>query len=351
MSKPRLSITWLAPKVGEASGGFRNIVRFCTYLGRFGHTVRLHVGPSRGFRHSRHVSDFLTARFWPPTYEVFLGYDAVAPCDALVVTYWKTAYVAYGHRACKAKFYFVQDFEPSFYPMGTDHLLAENTYRMGFFHVTSGPWCASLLRERYGARADHVRFPIDRSAYFPRRVLRGNKQQVLFFARPDMPRRCFELGIAALGLFHHQSPEVEIALFGSSQVHRARLPFPHRNVGLLPTLAALAQLYAQSDVGLVLSATNPSLVSFEMMACGCPVVDLDLPANAMTYGSRENAWLVDPSPQGICEGLCLMLEDHALRERIAQNGLAFSRTLPTEEEAAKRLEDILLGELRKEIGI
>ena len=37
--------------------------------------------------------------------------------------------------------YFVQDFEPLFYPMGSDYLLAENTYRKGLYHITTGAWC------------------------------------------------------------------------------------------------------------------------------------------------------------------------------------------------------------------
>ena len=46
------------------------------------------------------------------------------------------------------------------------------------------------------------------------------------------------------------------------------------NYALLPTIKDLADLYRESTIGMVFSTTNPSLVPYEMMACGLPVIDL-----------------------------------------------------------------------------
>jgi hypothetical protein len=40
--------------------------------------------------------------------------------------------------------------------------------RAGFHCVTLGPWLAKLLREQYGATADHFDFAVDRRIYSPR---------------------------------------------------------------------------------------------------------------------------------------------------------------------------------------
>ena len=336
------TITWLAPKLMKGGGGYRNIIRMCTFLAKFGHTVRLHVGSSDEYGSSREAADLLSRQFWPVDYEIVCGYESIAPCDALVATTWKTAYVVVQNQHCCKKFYFVQDFENLFYPVGTLHLLAEWSYRLGLSHITSGPWLADVLREKYGAQADAVGFPLDRDVYHQRSVDRAGKRSVAFFAKPEMPRRCYELGLAALALFHQQRPDVEIILFGSQKMNSHEIEFPHKKLRLLPNLHSLAQLYSRVDVGMAFSTTNPSLVPFEMMACGCPVLDLDLPANTMMYGSRDNALFVVPMPSSIANGLCLLIDDVNLRTQIAKSGMDFVSSFPTEEKVARQLESIIL---------
>ena len=61
---------------------------------------------------------------------IFLPDFVVA--DAAVATLSTTAYSIIRLRHVKARFYFVQDYEPLFYPAGTSYGLAEATYRLGF---------------------------------------------------------------------------------------------------------------------------------------------------------------------------------------------------------------------------
>ena len=74
----------------------------------------------------------------------------------------------------------------------------------------------------------------------------------------------------ALDLFAECHPEVDIHLFG---LEGKRLPFAAINHGL-QTPEQLNELYNRCIAGLVLSATNVSLVPHEMLAAGCiPVVN------------------------------------------------------------------------------
>ena len=343
----RMRISWLGSEPdGSGQGGFGNIVRMCRHLARFNHDVTLYVDEGEKYQSEEQIAELITDHYGgKPNFSIVRGYGRVTDCDALIATAWITAYPLRQISRCKRKFYFVQDYEPYFFPMGSLYFKAEDTYKMGYFHITSGPWCSKLLRERYGAKCDFFRFPLDQKTYFPRK--RSTKEkQVIFFARPEMTRRCFELGVEALQILYKMMPEVKVILFGSKEKIDLRyLKIPCVNLGILPTVDDLAQLYSNSDVALALSPTNPSLVAFEMMACGCPVVDLDLPPNRESYGSGENSVLAEPTPEAIAQGLYQLLSDTEYRNRIRANTLRFVSTFPDEEGSAREVEAIIKREL------
>jgi len=345
-----LSISWVVPIPFTGSGGHGNIFRAVKFLRKFGHFVRMYFPSHVDFGSSGELEAFIDSNFFPTGAEVILGVEDISPCDAFIATHWTTAYTVYANRdKAKRMFYFVQDFEPYFHPMGDDYIRAENTYKMGFACITYGPWPAEILRERYNAKADHFLFSLDTSIYYPREVEKPKSKRVTFFARPDMPRRCFPLGVEALTIFHERNPEVEICLFGSNKVDSSWIPFPHRDYGVIRSLDVLATLYSCATVGVAFSTTNPSRVPFEMMACGCPVVDLDYGDNYINYSSRDNVMLVEPTPEGIAEGIELLIRNEELRAKIARNGLDFARSLPSEEEEARRIESLILQEFQGQL--
>jgi glycosyltransferase involved in cell wall biosynthesis len=62
---------------------------------------------------------------------------------------------------------------------------------------------------------------------------------------------------------------------------------------------------------------------FEFMACSVPVVASDLPALRETLGHDRNGWLVPPdSVDGLARGLARLVDDAALRERLATTARA-----------------------------
>ena len=133
-----------------------------------------------------------------------------------------------------------------------------------------------------------------------------------------MPRRCFELGLEMLARLHHRNPDIEIILFGSGRIDSGCVPFGHANLGLLPSVEDLAALYRNADLGIVFSTTNPSLVPYEMMACGLAVCDLDLEAAVTNYGSEENVFLLNLDPEAMADQLLNILFDEGERQRRAE---------------------------------
>lgn len=340
-----LQISWVIPDLIIGGGGHRNILRAAYFLSKFGHKISLYFTGTKETPQS--LKNQIQQHFYPLDCPVYVFNGTINPADVVFATHWSTVTAALtAQGVAREIMYFVQDFEPLFAPMSTEYVLAENTYRLGLYHITSGPWCEAVLRRDFNAEADHFRFPIDRSIYYPRYRSKLNKN-IIFFAKPEMPRRCFELGIMALESFHRIRPDVEIILFGSKNAGKKTYNFPVTVRDLVPTLYDLAEMYANGDLGLVFSTTNPSLIPYEMMACGLPIVDLDRNDNSVNYGGRDDiAFLADPLPEKMAMQIAKLFDS---TEELAQrraNGLEFVNLFPSEEEMARRIETLIIQRLK-----
>jgi glycosyltransferase involved in cell wall biosynthesis len=337
----RLRIAWIIPGLIIGGGGHRNILRAAYFLQQFGHQITLYfIGTEQD---PTDLKQLINKHFYPIDCPVFLFNGTIQPADVVFATHWSTVSAALQTRnLVQEVMYFVQDFEPAFAPLGTEYVLAENTYRQGLYHITSGPWCEVILRRDFQADADHFQFPIDRSIYYPR-PRNYERRNLIYFAKPEMPRRCFELGLIALRELHKLCPDVEIILFGSPQAGKQHYNFPVTLRDMVPTLDDLAVLYSNGDIGLVFSTTNPSLVPYEMMACGLPVVDLRRTNNEINYGNRfDIALLANPLPEKMAIEIAALLANPYECKARRKAGLEFINTFPSEEEMARRIESLIL---------
>lgn len=342
----KLKISWIIPGLIIGGGGHRNILRAAYFLESFGHHLELYF--NGGDLQGEELRKAVTENFYPLRCEMHGPGYTVKPCDVLFATHWTTVEPALKARHIVGEvMYFVQDFEPMFTPMGSDYILAESTYRQGLYCITSGPWCEQFLRREFHAEADHFRFPVDQTIYHPRPRTKANPN-ILFFAKPEMPRRCFELGTMALEHFHRRRPDVEIILFGSRHIEGRPLPFPATVHSLVPTLEDLANLYCNADLAVVFSTTNPSLVPYEMLACGLPVVDLGREGNETNYGGQYDiALLADPSPEVMAFQISELLDNPAELSSRARKGIEFVKAFPSEEGMATRVEELILRRVLK----
>ena len=346
LTSGKLHISWVIPGLIIGGGGHRNILRAAYFLAQFGHQVSLYfIGTEKD---PEVIKRQIQEHFYPINCAVYLFEGKIYPCDVVFATHWSTVSAAMTARGmAKEIMYFVQDFEPAFSPMGSEYVLAENTYRLGLYHITSGPWCEVMLRRDFNAAADHFQFPVDRSIYYPRVRTKVNRNLV-FFAKPEMPRRCFELGVMALREFHQLRPDVEIVMFGSKHASKQSYDFPVTIREVLPTLNDLAQMYSDGDAGLVFSTTNPSLIPYEMMACGLPVIDLARGDNAVNYAGRTDiALLADPQPRTMAGQIAELIGSPAELAGRREKGLDFVNGFPSEEGMARRIEALILNRLAK----
>lgn len=273
LDKKTLRIHWLMPPPGKGSGGHHNIFRFIKFLEDAGHQCNIYLYARGGTGSVGHIWAAMGDSY--PKIKAKMQWledgQAMEPADGIFATSWETAYPVFNSKLKARKFYFVQDFEPYFYPVGSMYALAENTYKFGFYGITAGGWLAKKLKTDYNMQADYFNFGSDNSLYSYQNST--PRKEIFFYARPYTERRGFEIGIMALDLFHRKHPKYTINMAGWD-VSNYQISFPYINLKTLE-LHELNQLYNRCALGLVLSFTNMSLLPLELLSSGTiPVVNM-----------------------------------------------------------------------------
>jgi glycosyltransferase involved in cell wall biosynthesis len=291
-----LTVGWICTPPRGGSGGHTTLFRMVEGMEAAGHTCVLYLHDAYAGERSRH--ERVIRDHWPALRaEVRSTADGLPPLDAYVASGWETAHVLASHSDVPTRrLYFIQDFEPLFYPAGSHYVLAEDSYRFGFRAITVGPMLADLLRDRFGIDARVAEFGCDTSIY--RLTNPAPRSGVVFYARRDVARRGFLLGLVALREFHRRHPEHEIHVFGDPTVS---LPFPATNHGILRP-AQLSELYNRCAAGIAISFTNLSLVPDEMLACGVVPVVADDEYAKVSIDNPHVRW-VSPTPLGLADAL------------------------------------------------
>jgi O-antigen biosynthesis protein len=277
-----LTVAWVCYPPGEGSGGHTTMFRIIRALEQAGHTCILYLQDRHGWAVEQH--DATVRRVWPwVKAEVRSLQDGIDDAHAIFATGWQTAYPVLSSTAKGTRFYLVQDFEPSFYPAGSEALLAEATLRFGFHGITAGRWLAERLRKDYDMPADHFDFGCDLERYWldPTAPIR---EGIVYYCRPATPRRGHQLAMLGLQMFAERHPKVPLHFFG--QQAPRNMPFNATDHGQ-QSPDQLNALYNRCIGGLVLSATNVSLVPHEMLASGCIPVVNDADHNRVVLDNSE----------------------------------------------------------------
>lgn len=322
----KLKITWIIPDFSPGAGGHMTIFRIAHYLESFGHEVTFLIqNPSQHLTGSAALAA-INAHFQPFQGRVELLSETLPHItgDAIIATDRFTCYPVAALAGFRRKFYFVQDYEASFYPVGTESLLSEHTYHMGLDCLCAGNWLTSLMRDRYGLWAVNWPLAYDPTNYYADRRIAREDRRIAFYARYVTPRRAVELGMMAFDILHERGVSFHVDFFGWD-LGNLRVPYSSSSHGVLPS-EQLGALYRKSTVGMVFSATNHSLINKEMMACGLPVIDLDIESVRSIF-PQSTITLAEPTPESIADALEGLLNDAERRDRLAHAGLDFIRSL------------------------
>lgn len=287
----KLHVAWVCAPPGPGSGGHTTLFRMVQAMESRGHECTLLLYERDSDDVDRHEG--LIRANWPElAARVASATTSTDEFDAVVASSWVTAHVV-AHRFSKSvqRFYFIQDYEPYFYPRGYLYTLAEMTYRFGFSNIALGRMVANELREKSGIQPDVVvPFGCDRGSYqiIPRFQDTGQRKGVVYYAKKSADRRGYALARATLERFHELRPDQEIHIVGD-KVQKWKVPVINHG-SLRP--AELNVLYNKTIAGLAMSFTNVSLVPGELLAAGNipvlnddPDVRLDMPSEEAIWGA------------------------------------------------------------------
>jgi glycosyltransferase involved in cell wall biosynthesis len=234
--------------------------------------------------------------------------------------------------------YLVQDFEPFFYPMSSNYLDALSTYFDSDLKIiTSLRWMSEKIFQLNGRVVPYLDFAFDRDIYNP--SLFTGRSGVIFYAKEDTPRRLYELGVKTLQLVSKIDPTVPIKFYGGGKTP-STLPFV-TNYGSTLSNQELASEYQKSMVGIAFGPTNPSGIPYEMMACGLPVVDVQV------YGENSNKYfddsivLCEPNPASLAKEIFSLYCDNNYWTNRSNAGKVFVENIHSKVEIQKVLIDFL----------
>ena len=309
-----IRIIWFLPDVGIGSGGHLNIFRMIKNLETFGCRSDVVLCNGSQWKTPKRAKEIIHQHFYKIDVTVFIV-ENLEELDRMSIEYdfamatsWQTAYFVRAYQNSRQKGYFVQDFEPFFFPRGSFHSFSERTYHFGFFGVTAGDWLKQKLKNEYRMPAESFGFSYDKAIYNFKFQNREQQGRIFFYARPFTSRREFELGLMALLRFTKKYPEIEVLLAGQD-ISEYDIPFKHRSLGILK-ISELPEIYRSCDAALILSATNLSLLPLEVAASG---------GIAIINRGAHNEWL-DPAGKvffycdNTIESVCAVLEKAYLKQ-------------------------------------
>lgn len=198
--------------------------------------------------------------------------------DICIATNWETAYRAKQLQGYKV--YFAQDYEPNFYETNDFSVLARDTYKFGYHVISLGSWNLDQIKMNVpgtSSKLDYVDFPYARNEYsFQHRDYLAYKDKkeikivcyIRFIGR-RIPYICEYLLTKTKQVLEGKGYNVDISFFGIDKHNQFGCG---KNLGKL-TRKELADLYQNSDFGMLASMSNISLVPYEMLASGLPVIE------------------------------------------------------------------------------
>lgn len=328
-------IAWVIPHPGKGSGGHRTIIQNVNALIRAGYECDIYVEDDN-VSTAQMVKDKINEYYEPCDAGVYVGIRMRKDYDIVFATGWQIVEFVRSVPA-RHKAYFIQDFEPWFFPMGDQYIITENSYRYGFMPVTIGKWLAHKMLAEYNNPVEYFDFGADLNIY--KKLDNVEKENAICFVyQPEKSRRCDYIGLKALRIVKTLRPDIQIYLYGSNMP--ATFDFECQNLNIIP-IEKCNELYNRCKVGVCMSASNPSRIPFEMMAAGLPVVEMYKENNI--YDMPDGGVLLArTTPEAIASAIIYLVDHRRRKEEDVRvwyklyERLSFRKRIQTVLESSRR---------------
>jgi len=270
------TVSFIIPNIRAYGGGYTSILRLGTYLNKNGIDVEYITYGNQTIEELEKAARINLSEYEGKIFEKSRLDNMES--DVVIATNWESVF--YTKKLKGYKMYFVQDYEPYFHKYGELFLLAKKTYQLGFHMVSLGEWNKKKIELECGVNdIDTIDFPYENKEYkyFNRDYLSYKEKKELLIAvyiKPDGKRLPNILQLMMVNLKEHFLKigiSLQIKFFGSDKGYEVIVG---ENIGKL-TKEELEELYRKSDFGMVASMSNISLVPYEMIATGLPIIEFE----------------------------------------------------------------------------
>jgi len=248
---------------------------------------------------------------------------SVSTKDVFMATSWWTAYNGYRTLEWQKKeygqsyplIYFIQDFEPGFYPWSSRYALADDTYRSA--NKTCAVFNSSFLADYF--KLNHYRFAHE-YMFEPR--LNQNlkayldsiddlspikKKQIFIYGRPSVARNAFTLIVESLKKWVWTQEDIQDwQIVSAGELHPA-IDLGNgkvlKSLGKM-TLEEYAKALSESMIGISLMISpHPSYPPLEMAMFGMGVITNNYANKDLSSWHENISSLTSANPAAICEEL------------------------------------------------
>jgi len=213
--------------------------------------------------------------------------------------------------------------------------------------ISLGPWNKIKIKKNLGIDIDEITFPFEPKEYWVKsdwknKFKKKDTFKIVIYLKYDGKRGPTFLLMALEELYEQiksKGYNLKLMFFGSDKRFKHPLSVPHTNLGR-PSKVELRKLYQESDFGIVFSYTNISLVPLEMIACGCPVVEVK-EGSFTEFFDANCAILVESYPKDFARKILWYMEHPDERLKISENAQGSLKNM-TWEDAAIEFEKLIL---------
>jgi len=337
-----VKITFLCPHT-RIAGGVRAILTHADRLAARGHEVTL-VVPAKSRLKALWRNRFERAPDWMPKLRARIHWvpewsaSRLPDSDTLIATAWQSVEAVAGAPVrCGRKFYFIQHYESLYHG---DATRVDATYRIPLRKIVISTWLADIMAERFNSPAAVVVTPVDTKLFHPDPPEIDDGRLRVLMLHHDYEWKGVAEGIDAFGRVKERHSELRLVGFGVNAPTRKPVYGEfHEN---LPQ-ERLAALYSRCQIYLCPSWDEGlGMPPMEAMACGAALCTYDN-GGCRDYAIDGRTAVVAPrrDVDALAWGLSRLVEDRALRERIARQGQEFVTSQFDWERATTRFEALL----------
>lgn len=271
------NIIFVTPYMSKHSGGLTSVLRIAMRLSRSGISVTFTCPTNNNVVQMMKNANDNLSNFNAN----YITWDEANNNSYDFVIVVQDTYVYYARKLRGYLIYFVQDYEPYFNPMGDRYFLSKKSLELGEDIISLGKWNLQEIRrnnsiDKLGTLSS-IDFPFEVLEYpLVKKEFNGLKEKKEINIAVYVKRESKRLPGIVMNLlnqlyekYYAEGINLNIYYFGLHRIEKVKYG---TNLGRI-SKAEIKKLYDKCDFGMVASMTNISLVPYEMIASGLPVIE------------------------------------------------------------------------------